>query len=43
MEVGSSWLLEDAGMEEAFQSLNEVGFILGEVVYDDKPLVDSIL
>jgi hypothetical protein len=43
MEVGSSWLLEDAGMEEAFQSLYEAGVIIGEVVHDDKLSVDSIL
>jgi hypothetical protein len=43
MEVGSSWLLEDAGMEEAFQSLYEARVIIGEVFHDDKLSVDSIL
>jgi hypothetical protein len=43
VEVGSSWVLEDAGTEEAFKSLNEAGVIVGEVVHDDKLLVDSIL
>ena len=43
IEVGSSWLLEDAGTEEAFQSLHEARVIIGEVVHDDKLSVDSIL
>jgi hypothetical protein len=43
MEVGSSWLLEDAGTEEAFQSLVEAGVIIGEGVHDDKLSMDSIL
>jgi hypothetical protein len=43
IEVGSSWLLEDAGTEEAFMSLYEAGVIVGEVVHDDKLSVDSIL
>jgi hypothetical protein len=43
MEVGSLWLLEDARTEEAFQSLDEGGVGVGEVVHDDKLLVDSIL
>jgi hypothetical protein len=42
VEVGSLWILEDAGTE-AFKSLNEAGVILGEVVHDDKLSVDSIL
>jgi hypothetical protein len=43
VEVGSSWILEDARIEEAFMSLNDTRFIVGEVVHDDKLLVDSIL
>ena len=41
--MGSSWLLEDVGTEEAFQSLYEVGVIIGKVVHDDKLSVYSIL
>jgi hypothetical protein len=43
VEVGLLWILEDARIEEAFISLNEAGVILGEVVYDDKLSMDSIL
>jgi hypothetical protein len=35
--------LEDAGLEEAFISLNEAGVIFGEVFHDDKLSVDYIL
>jgi hypothetical protein len=43
VEVGLLWILEDARIEEAFISLKEARVILGEVVHDDKLLVDSIL
>jgi hypothetical protein len=41
-DVGSLWILEDARTDESFQSLDEVGLVLGEVVHDDKLLVDFI-
>jgi hypothetical protein len=43
VEMGSLWILEDVGTKEAVIALNEVGVILGEVVYDDKLSMDSIL
>jgi hypothetical protein len=43
VEVDSLWILENAGTKEAFIFLNEAGFILGEVVHDNRLSMDSIL